>query len=296
MACPQSQSPLSKVRTYAEFRSGSQALTIRGQNNSQVLFQWGAKNIDHRDPLAAIIHATAQYLGAKDIRGEIHIRSDIPIASGLGSGAAVSAALGRAVAALLGCCLLDQNLNDLVYEVEKLHHGTPSGIDNSVVVYETPVYYEKDRTLEFLVIADPIQLLVADSGIAALTRDAVSDVRDRYVRQQAETQSLFDRIGDFTEQARTCVETGDTRMLGELMTHNHELLQTLGVSSPALDGLVKAALTAGAYGAKLSGGGRGGNVIAVVDATSLEPVAESLLAAGAKRVIASSVHSGNSML
>ena len=287
--------PLSQVRTYAAYRFSGQPLTIRGDNASQLLFQWTAELIKHDDPLAAMIHATARYLGASELRGEIHIRSDIPVASGLGSGAAVSAALGRAVAALQRRSLLDQNLNDLVYEVEKLHHGTPSGIDNTVVVYEKPVYYVKNKALEFLDIADPINFLVADTGIAALTRHTVSDVRERYVRRQKQTQAVFDKIGDVTEQARICVETGDSQKLGLLMTQNHELLQTLGVSSPALDRLVNAALSAGAFGTKLSGGGRGGNVIAVVDDSNLESVKDSMLAAGAKRVFASSVGSDSSM-
>ena len=95
--------------------------------------------------MALMASLTMQYLGAADIKGEITIRSDIPIASGLGSGAAVSAALGRAIAQLHGANIPDEDLNRLVFEVEKLHHGTPSGIDNTVVVFEMPVYFVKGR-------------------------------------------------------------------------------------------------------------------------------------------------------
>lgn len=282
--------PLSLIRTYADYYQGDQALTVKSESGSSLLFRWSQKGRDRDDPVAAMIYLTAQYFDVSAMQGNIVIRSDIPIASGLGSGAALSAALGRAVAAIQHRLLPNSALNELVYEVEKLHHGTPSGIDNTVVVYERPVYYVKDKALDFMEVAESFHLMVADTGIAALTRETVADVRNRYLNQPRQTGKLLESIGTLTELARKYLEAGQRIELGALMTRNHELLQNLGVSSPPLDRLVEASLAGGAYGAKLSGGGRGGNVIALVDDDVGPAVEAALLEAGARRVISSSVY------
>ena len=281
--------PLSQVRAHADFHFIDQALEIHAAHDARLLYRWSDRGGFDKDPLAAQVHLTARHLGARTVRGRINIRSEIPIASGLGSGAAVSAALGRAVAALLKRDLTNDNLNDIVYQVEKLHHGTPSGIDNIVVVHERPVYYIKSKALEFIRITEPLHLVIADTGIAAPTRETVAYVRERYQNQKRQTNALLESIGELAERARTWVEAGERRRLGELMTHNHELLQQLGVSSDALDQLVDTALAAGAFGAKLSGGGRGGNIIALVEDSRIPFMKAALLTAGAKHVLTSAV-------
>ena len=281
--------PLSQVRACADYHFGDHALVIHSAHDRRLLYHCSQKEDIDKNPLAAVVQLTARHLGSSDAHGKIMIRSDIPIASGLGSGAAVSAALGRAVAALIKRDLPADVLNAIVYEVEKIHHGTPSGIDNTVVVYEKPVYFIKDKSMEFLQMADPLHFVVADSGIAALTRETVADVRALYQRQKRQTGALLESIGELARQARACVAGAERRQLGVLMTRNHELLCQLGVSSSTLDRLVEAALTAGAHGAKLSGGGRGGIVIALVDENTTAAVEAALMAAGAKQVFTSSV-------
>lgn len=271
--------PLADLRAYAEYQSSDQPLSIMSEHKPPA----------SSDPLAAMARQTLRFLGVGQARGRIQIRSDIPVASGLGSGAAVSAALGRTVARMLGRELANADLNALVYEIEKLHHGTPSGIDNSVVVYEKPVYFVKDRRLDFLDLATPLSLVVADSGDAALTRETVAHVRVLRAKQPERTNAILRQIGGIAECARSQLELGDSRQLGALMTRNHELLRALELSSPALDGLVEAAMSAGAYGAKLSGGGRGGNIIALVDARRSAKVRGALLRAGAARAFTSAI-------
>lgn len=214
----------------------------------------------------------------------ITIESAIPIASGLGSGAAVSAAVGRAVALSVGRTIADSDLNALVYEVERLHHGTPSGIDNTVIVYERPVYFVRDQILETFSVGSPVMLLVADTGKRALTRDSVGDVRKLYDSQPELAQPAIRAIGEVVRQARAALIAGDLPRLGALADENHLLLQTLTVSSPELDTLVQAARAAGALGAKLSGGGRGGNMIAFVQPETAQPVEAALRQAGAVNV------------
>lgn len=214
----------------------------------------------------------------------IRVDSDIPMASGLGSGAAVSAALIRALCAALGRPMADDRLNALVYEVEKLHHGTPSGIDNTVIVYESPVVYRRGQPVERLQIGAPFRLLIGDTGKGALTRVAVGDVARLEKTEPARYRPVIQAIGTIVTEARAAIERGDAAALGPLMQQNHAHLQTLTVSSPELDRLVGAALDAGALGAKLSGGGRGGNMIALVTEATAESVRTALLRAGATQV------------
>jgi mevalonate kinase len=192
----------------------------------------------------------------------------------------------RALYAALGCSLEQDVLNELVYEAETFHHGTPSGIDNTVIVYERPVYFVRGKPIERLVVSKPLFLLIADTGISASTRLSVADVRCLYDSDPLGTRSITSAIGDLVIQARGAIQCGDEGLLGELMVRNQELLRRLDVSSPGIDRLVKAASDAGGLGAKLSGGGRGGNVIVLVasDAAVRSHVCAALLSAGAVRV------------
>ncbi len=215
----------------------------------------------------------------------VSIKSDLPVAAGLGSGAAVSVALFCALSKFLNRPLSIAQLNQMVFEIEKLHHGSPSGIDNAVVVYNMPIYFIKDKPIETFACAKPFTIVVADSGISAPTKQAVGDVRRLWLRDPNRFEALFDEIAQISTMARHFIETGRPAALGELMNQNHELLRQITVSSPELDALVNAALKAGALGAKLSGGGRGGNIIALTNQTQAQTLAESLIAAGAKRAI-----------
>ena len=212
------------------------------------------------------------------------ISSSIPIASGLGSGAAVTVALVCALTAHVGLPLPDEKVNDIAYEVEKIHHGTPSGIDNTVIVYQQPVFFIKGQLPQRFSIARPFTLVIGDTGIPAPTKEAVADVRRLREENPRETGMRFAAIGDIARNARLALENGDLDSLGALMNENHAHLQALTVSSPELDALVEAARAAGARGAKLSGGGRGGNMIALADDASAESIAEALRTAGAARV------------
>lgn len=217
------------------------------------------------------------------------VRSTIPIAGGLGSGAALATALIRATAAALESPLDNVALNNLVYAIEKLHHGTPSGIDNTVIVYEQPVYFVRGRPIETFPIARPFDLVLADTGVSSPTHLSVGDVRRLYDAEPDRIGTIFAQIGALVKQARQCIESGDVEALGPLMDQNHTLLDALTVSSPELDQLCCAAREAGALGAKLSGGGRGGNMIALVTPDRAAPVAAALTQAGAHHVIQTTV-------
>jgi mevalonate kinase len=212
---------------------------------------------------------------------KIEINSTIPVASGLGSGAAVSVALIRALSSFFSLQLTDDQINNMVFEIEKLYHGTPSGIDNTVITFNKPVYFIKGHPIETFTVGKPFTIVIADIGIPAPTKESVGDVR----KDNNKYENIFNEIAQISLIARRSIETGKPELLGELMNHNHEFLQQLTVSSPELDKLVLAARDAGALGSKLSGGGRGGNMIALVNQAEASQVAESLIKAGAKNTI-----------
>jgi mevalonate kinase len=243
---------------------------------------------DH--PIASVIH---NFLFLSRISPfpnlEIKISSTIPVASGLGSGAAVTVALTRALAAQLKYSMTDEEVNVFAYEIEKLHHGTPSGIDNTVVTYAKPVYFVKGQPMEIFKVGRPFTIVIADTGLSAPTKESVSDVRRLWMNDKSRWETVFDKIGEVSFTARRAIEAGKPELLGELMNENHALLQRLTVSSPELDQLVEAARNAGAGGAKLSGGGRGGNLIALVQPEIAESVSASLKEAGAKNTIMTQV-------
>ncbi|MGQ9522563.1 MAG: mevalonate kinase [Anaerolineae bacterium] len=237
---------------------------------------------DH--PLARIVYLTMEHIRRPLPDALLRIVSDIPVASGLGSGAAVSTAVVRALAAWYDVPLDPPTVSGLVYEVERIYHGTPSGIDNTVIAHEQPVYFIRGRPPEPLPVGTVLHLLVADSGVPSQTREVVGDVRRRWEAEPARYEALFDRVAEEVEEARQAIARGDTRALGKRMDANHELLREIGVSAPLLDRLVEAARRAGALGAKLSGAGRGGNVVALVERSTADRVEAALRAAGAARV------------
>lgn len=215
----------------------------------------------------------------------VTIDSTIPIASGLGSGAAVSTAMVRALMAYFDETPSEAEVSELVFESEKLLHGTPSGIDNTVIAYEQPVYFIKGQPPEPFTVAQPFHLLIADTGLPSPTKITVGDVRAAWQTEPARYDALFLTIGEIANTARAQIEHGEPEALGPLMKRNHTLLQKLSVSCAELDTLVEAALRAGALGAKLSGGGRGGNMLALVTPETQKRVQAALEQAGAKRVI-----------
>jgi mevalonate kinase len=231
----------------------------------------------------------------------IRVTSTIPVASGLGSGAAVSVAIIRALSAHLGHLLSDEQVNQLCYETEKLHHGTPSGIDNTVITYARPVYFVKSPSpvgrgaggegIQTFNVARPFTIVIGDTGIVASTKESVGAVRKLWEADQSRLEAAFDQVAEIAQKARYAIETGKIDLLGPLMDENHALLQEMTVSSPELDRLVLAARASGAEGAKLSGGGRGGNMIALVQPERADQVASALLSAGAKRTIITAIQS-----
>jgi mevalonate kinase len=202
----------------------------------------------------------------------------------------------RATAEHFSAKLTAEEVSRLVYEVEKLHHGTPSGIDNTVIAYERPVYFVRGEGLETFPVGRPLSLVIADTGAESPTRMVVGAVRRAWEESKDRYDKLFDGVGDIVVEARWAIERGDVGQVGRLMDDNHRLLQQMEVSSSRLDALVRAAKRHGALGAKLSGAGRGGNMIALVTAQTCEQVKRALEAEGADGVIQTEVEASKDLV
>jgi mevalonate kinase len=196
----------------------------------------------------------------------------------------------------------------LVYLSEQRYHGTPSGIDSTVIAHEQAIWYERQQEghyepavvrqaaqvpgasqmprsgtlIEPLEIGEALTLVIGDTGVRSETRLPVGEVRRRWETDQQNYQYLFNRVDYVVRQVRIALASGDTTTLGLMLNENQDLLEEMGVSSPELNALVAAAQRAGALGAKLSGGGWGGVMLALAhDAEHAAEIAAALLRAGA---------------
>jgi mevalonate kinase len=270
--------------------------TLRGEpgvviiNASDVGINSPLDTLPPGDPIRETIQCVKSILKVKRIPScNIKVSSTIPVAAGLGSGAAVSVAIIRSLSGFLGNPLPNETVSRIAYEIEKIHHGTPSGIDNTVVTYAKPVYYIKEKPIEHLKIAVPFTIIIGDTGFQSPTKEAVEDVREACQTDPKRCERIFAAIESITRTARQSIENGFPERLGPLMDENHEMLQAIGTSSPELDQLVMAAKKTGALGAKLSGGGRGGNMIALAPKEKAESISTALRRAGAVNTIITTV-------
>ena len=245
----------------------------------RMLREWqpGARGADSgADGIVSLIMDT---LEVADRGFAIEVDARIPMAMGLGSSAAVAVAIIRSFDSLLGLGLEDVEVNTLAFSCEELTHGTPSGIDNNLATFGQTVLFSKSgRTKPIELPATP-PLVVAASGHRGMTRDLVAGVRERYERNTALYSTLFDEMGDISAAGASALIDGDYDRLGGLMNVCHGLLNAIEVSSPELEKMIAIAREAGAIGAKLTGAGGGGSIVALCPGKVPE-VAGALEAAG----------------
>lgn len=236
------------------------------------------------NPLAMAVYLVLEKGNFDLPLGVMTVTSQLPLAAGMGSGASVTVSIIRALSAFLGCEFTNETISQLTFQVEQIYHGSPSGIDNTVITWEKPIYFKKGTPPDFCSIGAPILLVIASSGIQASTREAVKYVQARRAMKPRYFERLFENIGSLTDEACIAIASGNLHVLGEKLTANHRFLKQMGVSHPKLDAMVDAALQAGAIGAKLTGSGQGGNIIALVDEEHCDPVRNSLYQMGSQKV------------
>ncbi|MEJ6549676.1 mevalonate kinase [Corynebacterium sp. USCH3] len=234
--------------------------------------------------LASVVEAVevaTDFAGHPDTGLHVTTQADFPPERGLGSSAAAAGAVIRAVLDAYGVPASPQQLFDLTQEAERIAHGHPSGLDALTTASPAPVYF-RDGAGTALDMNLTAWIVIADSGQQGSTRETVGDVRRRYERAPESTGALLDRLGAIADGAVHDLRTDDAAALGQKMDDAQQLLADLGISSPRLDALTAAARDAGAFGAKLTGGGRGGCVIALARTREdADRIAAALTGAGA---------------
>ncbi len=200
----------------------------------------------------------------------IEIFPNVPRAMGLGGSAAIAVAVIKAFSEHYELQLSLDKINEFAYECERAAHGSPSGVDNTLATYGKPILFRRDQqtkeaTFQELKIGTPIHVLIGMSGKESLTAMMVAQVRDGRERNTAEYERVFDAIGKLTEAGARAFQVGNIQKLGTLMNLCQGYLNGLQLSTPEIEELVHIARVHGALGAKLTGSGGGGSIVAIFE-------------------------------
>ena len=209
--------------------------------------------------------AAREFSGRMDQSFEVTTRSDFPHERGLGSSAAAAGAVIRAVLDACGRAASTDELFALTQMAEQVAHGRPSGLDAAATCSPCPIRFQGGRMQPLTQRIQDARLVIADSGVHGSTREAVGGLRERYEEDPDGVGPLIAALGRLARVGIAALDDGDAQALGSAMNRAHEVLAQLELSLPVLDRLTAAARDAGALGAKLTGGGLGGCVIALAD-------------------------------
>ncbi len=206
-------------------------------------------------------------LGLEGRNMRIEVFPNLPRAMGLGGSAALAVAVIRALDKRYALGLTDEAVNALAFKCEKIAHGTPSGIDNTLSTYGQPMLYRAGDppVRETIEPGGPIELVVGISGIESLTAATVARVRKARKAHPDLYEEIFDQIDSLVVQGLRAFREHRLETLGELMNVCQGLLNAMQVSSWELEEMIQVARRHGALGAKLTGGGGGGSIIALTD-------------------------------
>jgi mevalonate kinase len=223
-----------------------------------------------KDSINRIINKMNLDLSKKGV--EITLEGNLFATSGIGASAASCVAIARAFSEHFNLNLSNNEINDIAYEGEKGYHGTPSGIDNTASTFGGLIWFEKKETnlMDKIDLMNPVEIVIGSTGKVADTAKAVEGVRERKEKNPEKYQEIFNRAENIAYLAKDAFQDEDYRELGKLMNENHKLLQQVEVSTRELDFLVKLARDQGAFGSKLTGGGLGGNIIALTPGRDLQ--------------------------
>lgn len=242
------------------------------------------KKEHQKESIDLVLKAANFDAGQNNIK--ITLGGDLKAVGGVGASAAVCVSIARALNDEFGLGFDDARINEIAYEGEKAYAGTPSGIDNTASTYGGLLSFEKNleggpNRIKLLKAREPILIVMGNTGLTTDTKAAVESVRQRRDANSEQYKGIFQLAEDIVSKARLALGAHDLNMLGRLMDANHKILQEIGVSHPKLDELVKIAKDNGAIGAKMTGGGLGGYMLALcADEASQQRVASAMECAG----------------
>ncbi|MDI6847768.1 MAG: mevalonate kinase [Candidatus Bathyarchaeia archaeon] len=243
------------------------------------------------EPLKLAVEKVLEIHG-ENVGLNIEVNSTVPVAAGLGSSAAVAAALTAAVGALLNVKMSKEDVFRISFEAEKIVHGTPSGVDPAISTFGGTLLFQMDTGFKPLDVKADVPLVIGDTGVKRSTRVQVAKVRDLKDKYPRPMDPMMRAAREIVLRAIDALKEDDLETLGDLMNINHALLCGLGVSDESLEWLINAARKAGALGAKLTGAGGGGCMIALAENERLEQVLEAIQRAGGRAFIARKTDEG----
>lgn len=243
---------------------------LGGTGVQMVIPRWGVEQLvrpSNAQGISGILGNTLKALKLDNENMRIEVFPHVPRAMGLGGSAALAVAVIRALDDQFELGIDDNRVNELAFECEKAAHGTPSGIDNTLATFGSPLLYRNTGTPEFTEVSpgQPLHLVVGLTGKESLTAQTVARVRTAWERQQTRYDGLFDQIGALTTAAADAFRAGHLADLGELMNLCQGYLNALQLSTPELEELIHIAREHDCLGAKLTGGGGGGSMIALCE-------------------------------
>jgi hydroxymethylglutaryl-CoA reductase len=248
--------------------------------------RWGveyqlARNPNDRRSFEKPAGVVLDKLGLSGRGMRIEVFPEVPRSMGLGGSAAMAVAIVRALDAHFKLGLSDDEVNRLAFESEKVAHGSPSGLDNTLACYGRALVFRAGDPplIEPLNISTPIPAVIGMTGYEGLTAKTVGRVREAWQQDGKLYERIFDQIDTLTLRGVQAIQDNDLPLLGELMNVCHGMLNALQVSTPELEQLVAIARENGALGAKLTGGGGGGSIIAICESDTA-PVVDAIRAAG----------------
>ncbi len=253
-------------------------VTIEPSKTGGITFQGqeGLSLLEH------VLRKCAQSFRVSNV--DASITGDLPASVGLGSSAAISVALVRAFAQVARINMRPQGLLDRALELEQEFHGSASGVDHHVAFERKLIRYVKGKRGQPLCLSRQIEMVVWVVEPRGSTRERVNEVKRRYELDSERSKKIFQSIGELVNEGVDALEKGKLKEFGATMNDNHSLLQELGLSTPRLDDACERLRQMGAFGAKLTGAGGGGAVIALFD--DADPMVSNLGALGEKAFVA----------
>jgi len=262
-----------------------------GDGINLVIPRWGLEQKvrpnNSQGGLSGILFDVLTQMGLDKQAMTIEVIPHVPRAMGLGGSSANAVAILRALNGAYGLGLDDARINQLAFECEIAAHGTPSGIDNTIATYGSPLVFQRvgdQPRFEEIRLLEEIPLVIGLTGRESLTATTVAMVRRAWETHRVRYDGIFDQIAGLTAAAVDAVKTAHLNELGELMNLCQGYLNALQLSTPELEELIHIARRNGALGAKLTGGGGGGSMVALCP-DNQDRVAKAMEAAGYKALM-----------
>ena len=252
-----------------------EATIIDSDVSMLIVPRWGVEQriptqADRPQGLLGMLCTLIERLNLSEHTMRVEIFPNVPRAMGLGGSAAIAVAVIKAFSEHYGLQLNLDTINELAYECERAAHGSPSGVDNTLATFGKPMLFKRDPetnepSFQELRIGAPIHVLIGLSGKESLTAMMVAQIRDGRDQNTAEYERVFDAIGKLTDSGAREFQSGNIQKLGTLMNLCQGYLNGLQLSTPEIEELVHIARLHGALGAKLTGSGGGGSIVAIYD-------------------------------